>query len=775
MDTSTEVSGECEVLCSYALRVAAVDFAAFVVAAVSWYPVRRLRGDKSLHGGSHLAEPLLTGAEADQDLIADIDRVLTDTTDVRHTALRNYLIFLWTCGELFTILSFIAVVLVVCAGIVLDLKVLVVNPLSFDMQRHPWCIWIMYGFSWIYGFLVLFFVHRFTHRAQVPSRNIQHREAIERTIWLKRLPVYEPLTRTSFWLTSDEFQRVQRDLCEAIEADYRMSTGSVLAVHVVPVVDRLSEVMRRQPVAEARHETYKALALTMLRSDRWCASFWHWYYDRLAEKWRLKAENLTRERDSMCNSTLRMSGTAFATLKKADLAADLMRIRHCHCCRSYSYFTFGRPPFASVTLTCERAPPPDDLIWENLHVGAASRRARLIFLIILLVVFMLVAITPVTIASQVVPLVKTFETLIKHHFQWLEELLKLHEEDQLFWRTIIDGTPSWVLLANNSLLLPVLIGWISLFSRQSRTSQAELIQMQLNYVFLFLNTLVLPLLGLDSIRALVYYTQSTAIGDLQQNHILLPELLISGPDGSGAFVLRYLWSCTFLTSANQLLQIPQEFLRAYFRWCAVTTKEKDDARARLPFSWGYWYAFNLSILTLAVTLSICVPLVVPIALMFFAIRYHIDKYNFHYNVWSLGSETDGWFVPTVVFGMKISVCTLWMVMACVFAAAPTHSDTFGLPLSFSGMVELTYIQFAALLLIVASVILFVHSWGKEQYDSWENRFHKSPQHSSGQITPHFEIGYGSSVIASTPHSPEYSVAETKEAYSWCRRLGVPQS
>ena len=54
-----------------------------------------------------------------------------------------------------------------------------------------------------------------------------------------------------------------------------------------------------------------------------------------------------------------------------------------------------------------------------------------------------------------------------------------------------------------------------------------------------------------------------------------------------------------------------------------------------PMEWGYWYAWTVVVLFQALVFGLNVPLVCPLAALFFYMKYHLDKYNLFYSVYSV--------------------------------------------------------------------------------------------------------------------------------------------
>lgn len=170
----------------------------------------------------------------------------------------------------------------------------------------------------------------------------------------------------------------------------------------------------------------------------------------------------------------------------------------------------------------------------------------------------------------------------------------------------------------------------------------------LNYLFLVLNQLVIPVLGLSSLPALREVLQSRLVHPDEHTSVfqLLRGTMLSYP---GIFTIKYLLNCLFLTNSNQMLQGPQHL-------CRWLTREREP----WIFSWGYWYAYALAVLTSAILLGVLVPCVLPLAALFFALKYQVDKNNFQSNEFRLGPSLGGFLFVRIIFVVRMIVATMWL-------------------------------------------------------------------------------------------------------------------
>jgi hypothetical protein len=234
---------------------------------------------------------------------------------------------------------------------------------------------------------------------------------------------------------------------------------------------------------------------------------------------------------------------------------------------------------------------------------------------------------------------------------------------------------SLVLIVINSVLLPELIYRMACAVREHRHSRAEILQLHLNFIFLGINTLLIPLTGSSIIEiAKVYLPHpfQTAWAKVH-NHFLggAWNQIVEGcafhtfRNTKWSFFLRYIMNSACFSNTLSGLALPQIVYRECAKTFALTHRDEDDAVTPWPFPWGYWYAWSLNILATGLLLSMAVPLSLPCTALFFAIRHAVDQHNLCHNVYMSSFESEGTFVPRVLHYVRLIVATWWFFMGCV--------------------------------------------------------------------------------------------------------------
>lgn len=402
-----------------------------------------------------------------------------------------------------------------------------------------------------------------------------------------------------------------------------------------------------------------------------------WWYDTKVSSMKPTIEVLKTNLETIHSGKKHMSGSAFVTFKDPHYRDKLLQeeqdesledaVSTFVTSRSYTYFSFGRPPFASVTLTCERAPHPSDVNWENLHVVWWHRELVFWVLASLLLFAMVGLVTFVRISELVVPILMVAQEEL-HALEkmpaWndyvptqVKDFVYSMDNDDI-WKSLLNQVPTMILLFINSVVVPAAVTGIAACERTVKLSDAERTRMLVNFFFLFMNTVVVPFCGVASLTELLEKLQKA----LKEKPDPEPfsGLIFASP---GMFALKYIMNATFISSVNQLMQLPQRASR----WCqltflAVTDRQKIDFQKPWEFFWGYWYAWTLSVFALGITMSVACPGTLLIGALFFFTKYNVDKYNLDNGIYACGTDVEGGLAVRVVCYIRVVVAMWWFAM-----------------------------------------------------------------------------------------------------------------
>jgi len=643
-----------------------------------------------------------------------------DSADVRRpwlqsTAVRNYICFLQHCRDMFMVLTVISAVLTVprwgVSPMILGVSGgAVCTTRSLDAWGHL----VLGCDTLLRGLFALAFVERLQRRIKRPLLRRQEADSIQRTLWLSDLPVWDHENKQRFRFDDEDFARVAGDLQEAINQDLQKTTLGLftpagMRVQVAPVVDQWYKLSLRLRNAQEHLEVLRS-TMNVHRKGTWGSLVTRWY----ARQHRLRIAEvawLQVDLDAIVSGRKHMSGSAFITFQNPQHRDHFLRKRpRCWQFRDHAYFSFGVPPFASATLACTRAPHPSDVNWMNLHITRMEQRIRFIGLTLLLFISMVALVTPVTISSQLKVIIPTLQRHLSSAARWLDQSDAGAALSSSTAEFAYNQLPAVLLVVINSILLPQCIYSIALSAKPHRRSSVEVIQLHLNFMFLVLNAMVIPFLGLKGIDGLVaiakegkgHFRYARVIPTVAE---ILSNRLMHSP---GIFALRYILNCACMTNINSLLQIPQLLYRAYARRVAITARESVEAEEVWVFAWGYWYAWTISIFTLGICMSSAVPSALPCAALFFTVQHAVDRYNLLHRVYSHGPdiESENLLAIRVLHYMRCVIAFWWFLMgSSLLVSAGQLPDEL-----WDSAVPLWSVQAASGVLVSLSSALVAFSW-----------------------------------------------------------------
>eukprot|EP00439_Symbiodinium_sp_Y106_P002048 s5384_g1.t1 len=495
----------------------------------------------------------------------------------------------------------------------------------------------------------------------------------QNSLWLTQLPCADSQTREPFCLKNEEMEQVESDLRNTIQGDLRTKKAkdpelwsevnpdeAIEELFVTPVVDDwhavVNKIKKYEYLArEYRKRHSKSKKMTYCQCLRRFEQKWLLRQEAACDSHLAELRNEARRIEDEGPRTL--SGSAFVVFRSG--CEDALRCiagqePGCLSCRKYTYWRFGRPPFSSVTLRCQPAPHPTNLNWENLRITETRRVVGYVTGRLFLLIFMLVLVTPVAVTSQL----NLALHILQHHTElaehWISKrLVHVKLTSASLWAHLSEQVPTIALVLINSLVLPPIIGLVAGWQKCHLKSKEEKVNLHLNYFFLVLNQIVIPLLGLSGLPALTIIIKEE-VGDVQKNSFAdglgwAEACLAALFTSPAAFSIKYLLNCAFMTGANSLLNLPQLILRKLMG-------EGDPWN----FSYGYWYAFSMGILALAFGMGIYVPSLLPCGFLFFAIRYWVDRYNITRRAYGLGVESLGSFSRSVQRVLKMTVSVWWV-------------------------------------------------------------------------------------------------------------------
>eukprot|EP00928_Gymnodinium_smaydae_P001488 TRINITY_DN10545_c0_g1_i1.p1 TRINITY_DN10545_c0_g1~~TRINITY_DN10545_c0_g1_i1.p1 ORF type:complete len:1724 (-),score=302.97 TRINITY_DN10545_c0_g1_i1:266-5437(-) len=400
------------------------------------------------------------------------------------------------------------------------------------------------------------------------------------------------------------------------------------------------------------------------------------YHRNQADKWRTEQLKMTIGKKEL-------AGHAFVTLHNAADVQLLMQTMPA-CYKVWEWYpwwkhrstiSFGRAPFSAVILQCARAPEPSDINWHNLHLS--SRRSSFWFGSLTgflgLMVFVLSAF--VSVAGNFVAIVAWLRTntdrawmfLEQHNLKWLSGLMHWLENMETKWVNLSSTFTALALLTINSIVVPYGVYYIALYAGFQLKSLEERYQLDVNFWFMLITSVALPLLGLTSIPALFAYVgvQESMVSGLER----VEENMCHG---TGLTLMQYLFSAAFLTNSFQLLKVPcfSIFMNICFRY-ATAASDRRECQEPLLQSWGFYYAFQLINVLLGIFISVLVPGTFSAAALYFSICHALNRYILN-RFLGVGPDSKDTFASYAVRMMRYFAC-LWLSIMALTLGWGCHS------------------------------------------------------------------------------------------------------
>ena len=264
------------------------------------------------------------------------------------------------------------------------------------------------------------------------------------------------------------------------------------------------------------------------------------------------------------------------------------------------------------------APPPSDIIWENL----SNKRWTLIKKIFANVFIFIVAFfltTPQFIVHQLDPILNALKNISAEQQpagNSSDSEILVHIRYLPVW--ITDFLPT-LMLWTFTALLPVVIAWADLLvGHWTRSGQNHAIMKKTFWYLLFM-VIILPTFGFTSTQAYIDFLLKNQ--NLNWECIFLPD--------SGAFFVNYVITSALLGSALELIRFPELFW--YLVQICISRSKADTPAIRkaikYEFRFGEQYARMMLIFAMVVMFSIVCPLITPFGCLYFLFKHAVDRHN----------------------------------------------------------------------------------------------------------------------------------------------------
>ena len=260
----------------------------------------------------------------------------------------------------------------------------------------------------------------------------------------------------------------------------------------------------------------------------------------------------------------------------------------------------------SHTWVLSQAPDPRDILWENMGSMPLLIRIKKYLITALFVLLFFILMSPPTVLA-----------LFGHVLTGLGL-------GSFFTALMNQFLPTLLIFLYQRVLIPEVIKY--LVNREQHVTNSELMKSRLEKYMLFSIVFIflVPFLGLQVIT-FIYDLGSGNYDDWNANFVERTTL-------TGQFFSVYMVHMAFLSNGGDLLQLFKLVKLQYRLYGTITEEEKMKAYVPDRFNFPYHYSMSLTCLTISMTFSVVYPIIVPICVLYFAIRvsstqFCVHKYN----------------------------------------------------------------------------------------------------------------------------------------------------
>jgi hypothetical protein len=173
-------------------------------------------------------------------------------------------------------------------------------------------------------------------------------------------------------------------------------------------------------------------------------------------------------------------------------------------------------------------------------------------------------------------------------------------------------------------MIPCMIDFTALIEDYRRKSSLQISIMRKIFFFMFINTLILPLLS--NISAIEFFKKL-----IQSSVIEWPTLISINLMMQQYYYIKFIIQLTFISNGFWLV----DFFHRGQTWLLMKLHERkeSDSEVKTPFrddyqfDLGYHQSYSIVVMLNCLLFCPLVPLISFFAFFFFFIKYHVDKYN----------------------------------------------------------------------------------------------------------------------------------------------------
>lgn len=351
--------------------------------------------------------------------------------------------------------------------------------------------------------------------------------------------------------------------------------------------------------------------------------------DHLTTEFQQADELVQRRR----KGNFRCQSIGFVTFKSYLDAQVLCQVNH-----------WPKPGQAVISL----APEPRDIYWPNLTISRWALKIRNAVVLLSLGLLYGFWATPVTFLAKWM----SYDTLVSI---LNPVVIKWIEKSSTIKALIQNSLPTLAIIIFNA-VLPLLLDWLSAMQGFKAKSLIEYSLMKKYHLFLLITVFF------------IFVTVSTVslLRDLRDNPGQLIDKIASSLPGARDFFISYLMLQSLAIVPLQLLQLPGQFFRGYYRlFGGLHTPRRHSELKNMHLevlSLGTIYPQALLVFTIGITYSVIAPMILVFGTIYFGMAYLVYKYkvlNVYYRAFE--SQGQAWPIACNRIGWALVIFQIFML------------------------------------------------------------------------------------------------------------------
>ena len=538
------------------------------------------------------------------------------------------------------------------------------KPTIANAYTNPFKLWIILFFSVFYTCAAYYHLYAFVKKIIEIKKNYKTIDHSLENIIRKHAIHIRGINQSLSYLEAKKF----------IENFFQTNFSThLVGIELIANYDILDSLIEKKFLYQSFHEKYSQYNLSHY-PERKELSSGHWLNCCKKHKKidaQIYFQHLTNINEKMLKfyrqlNSRRNTGNAFILFKSPLIVDDIL---------NHKEIIIGKMNSFEGTLLnvgnwiIKRAPTPSDILWDNIKYSKKWRTIRMVVITLALFIVCLIIITPNYIFQELSPLITNMSSQIK---------------DEMTSSLIKEYSYPLIVVIMNSGIIPVIVGYIAVAEMHYKRSYREKSIFVKNVVFMVINCFFIPTFGVLS-----WFKLKECIRYLLVTHWDMD--ISEGFIRNSYFFLRYAIQVTFISNGIQLLALPQFFVKKMRVLLASSDYEKFYASMiKKYFDYGYNYSFSITVFILIICFSNTIPLITHFGVLFFFIKYYIDKYNLLF-LYPAEFESHGNVTEMIIKFELIGIFFFQFIISNTFIKIFRDKD---------------YAIYATLLYIILSVFIF---------------------------------------------------------------------